>query len=647
MRKNSVLYWIIAEQAPQERKANNMKKFVSMLLSVLMVLGVLCTGAVAEETGSVYRTLYSGEITTLNYLYTATTNEFALAANLIDTLVEYDKYGQVQPSLAETWEVDDTGLVWTFHLRDDAKWVDSKGEVYAPVVADDFVAAAQYVLDANNASSTADIFYGLIAGAEEYYLGTSTPEEGAEPYPVMEWDTVGVKALDEHTLQYTLKNPTPYFESSLTYVCFMPVNRQFLEEKGADFGVTTFGADSILYCGAYVLSEFKSEQTRVLTANKNYWDRENVHITTIQQTYNKEAATLAPQMYRDEDIDSASIDPTIAEDWLSDPATADLIRPVRQTGFYTYFYAFNFDPQFDAAYEPENWKVVVNNENFRKSIYHGLNRVNAMLITEPDNPESIIFNTITPPDFVTLDGTDYVNIGDLAEITALGTDTFNEELALQYKATAMEELKDTATFPVKVLMPYNPGSTGWDEECLVVEQQLETLLGTDYIDIIVEAGPSTGFLGEVRRSGKYALLKCNWGPDYADPQTYTDPFKVGGSYNFPEYCVGYEEEDGTKTYNKLVDEAKAITSDMAARYEAFAKAEAYFINHAFVIPFGYGNGGYTASRIDPFTTQFAPFGISNERYKGAVMLEDTMNTDEYFDAYDAWLAEREALATAE
>ena len=621
-----------------------MKKMLSILLCALLAVSALGVGAMAEES-SVYRTLYSGEVTTLNYLYTATTNEFALAANLIDTLVEYDKYGQVQPSLATSWDVSDDELVYTFHLRDDATWVNSKGEYYADVVAEDFVTAAKYVLDAQNASSTADILYGLIVGAEDYYNGTATPEEGEEPAPVMEWDTVGVKAIDEHTLEYTLITPTPYFLSALTYVCFMPVNAQFLEEAGDQFGVTTAGADSILYNGAYILSEFEPEQKRVLTANESYWDKENVFITSIQQTYNKEASTLSPEMYRRGEIDSASIDSTIAAEWLSNPETAELIHPVRQTGFYSYYYSFNFNPQFDAEYEPENWKLAVNNENFRKSIASGFDRVKAMLITEPDNPESIMFNTVTPPDFVTLDGVDYVNIGALAEITAKGTATFNEEEALAYKEAAVAELTEAgASFPVKILMPYNPSVTGWDEECLVVEQQLEGLLGADYIDIIVEAGPSTGFLSEVRRSGKFALMKTNWGPDYADPQTYTDPFTSGSTYIYQEYADGYKEEDGTPTYDKLVADARAITADIQARYEAFATAEAYLINNTLLIPFGYGNGGYTASRIDPFSTQYAPFGISNERYKGAVMLDEPMDTDEYFDAYDAWLEAREALA---
>jgi len=178
----------------------------------------------------------------------------------------------------------------------------------------------------------------------------------------------------------------------------------------------------------------------------------------------------------------------------------------------------------------------------------------------------------------------------------------------------------------------------------VVEQQLEELLGSDYIDIIVEAGPSSGFLSAVRRAGQYALLKCNWGPDYADPETYTDPFALGQTYNFIEFAEGYTDTDGNKVYNNLVADAKAITDDLAARYEAFAKAEAFLIDKAFVIPFGYGTGGYVASRLNPFDSQYAPFGISRERYKGQALLEEPMNTDRYFDAYDQWLSDRDALS---
>ena len=619
-----------------------MKKTLAFAICLVVALVLCAVPGFAEET-SAYRALYSGEITSLNYLTTATENEFSVAANVIDTLVEYDKYGEVQPSLALSWEYDEEALTYTFHLRQDAQWVRADGSVYANVTAHDFVSAAKYILDAANASATANIFYSVIAGAEDYYLGTSTPEEGQEPYPVMDWETVGVKALDDYTLQYTLVEPVPYFLSMVTYVCFMPVNGDFLAEKGADFGVATSN-ENILYCGAYVLSTFEPQQKRVYTKNETNWDAEHVYIDVIEQTYNKEATTIAPELFKRGEVDDAEIDSTIASEWLANEETADLIRPIRQSGFYTYFYAFNFDPQFDAAYEPENWKLAVNNENFRKSLYAGLDRVKAMLITEPDNPESIMFNTVTPPQFVSIDGVDYTEMGALAPITALGVDTFDEAAALSYKEAAVAELTAAGTtFPVKILMSYNPASTGWAEECVVVEQQLEGLLGTDYIDIIVEAGPSSGFLKEVRRSGKYALLKCNWGPDYADPNTYTDPF-YEGNYNWPELATEYLDENGVSEYYKLVDAARAITGDITARYEAYTEAEAFLINHALIIPFGYGNGGYTASRLNPFESQFAPFGISNNRYKGQTLLDAPMSTDQYFEAYDQWLEERAALA---
>ncbi|MBR5224141.1 MAG: peptide ABC transporter substrate-binding protein [Clostridia bacterium] len=615
-----------------------MKKIIAFVLCLALCLGM--TSAFADTA---YRTLYSAEITSLNYLTTATTNEFSLAANVIDTLVEYDKYGQVQPSLAESWEYDEATMTYTFKIREGAKWVKADGTVYADVTAHDFVTAAKYILDAANASSTANIFYSVIAGAEAYYLGTSTPEEGAEPYPVMDWETVGVKALDDYTLQYTLVEPCPYFLSMVTYVCFMPVNADFLAEKGADFGVATSN-ENILYNGAYILSVFKPQEKRVYAKNETNWDAENVFITSIEQTYNKEAGTLSPELFKQGEVDDASITTAIASEWLSSEETADLIRPVRQSGFYSYWMLFNFDPQFDAEYEPENWKIVVNNENFRKAFYYGLDRVKSKLVMEPDNPESILFNTVTPPQFVSINGVDYTEMGALAAITDLGTDTFNETTAKEYMDKAVAELKAAgATFPVKMLMPYNPSSSAWAEECVVMEQQLEGLFGADVIDIIVEAGPSSGFLKEVRRSGKYAFMKCNWGPDYADPNTYTDPF-YDGTYNWPELATEYLDENGVSEYYKLVDAAREITGDLTARYEAYATAEAFLIEKALVIPYGYDNGGYTASRLNPFEGQFAPFGISNERYKGQKLLDAPMSTDQYFDALDAWEEARANLA---
>ncbi len=616
-----------------------MKKLLSILLAVMLLAG-LAPAALAEN--NTYSALYSGEITTLNYLVTTTTNEFGLCANLIDTLVEYDRYGRVQPCLAESWTTSEDGLTWTFALRKGVKWVDADQNVVAEVTANDFVAAAQYILNAQNASSSANILYENIVGAEAYYDGTATPEEGKEPAPATEWDTVGIKAIDDYTIEYTLLQPTPYFLSMVDYVCFMPVYAPFLEEKGADFGTAT-GNDTILYNGAYILSEFAPQERRVLTKNQNYWDIKHVTIDTLEFKYNKEASTISPELFLRGEVDSASIDQAIATEWLADPEKADFIRPERPSSFYSYFYAFNFDPQFDEAYEPENWGKVVINENFRKAFYYGMDRLKAMLVHDPENAESLLFNSVTPTNFVFCNGEDFVNMGALKEITALGTGTFQPDKALEYAALAKTELEAAGvTFPIKILLPYNPAVSGWDEESQVVEQQMEELFGTDFIDIIVEAGPSSGFLKAVRRSGNYAFHRCNWGPDYSDPQTFTDPFTEGNTYQFAYKNPAMDEV--MNGYYELVARARAITDDIEARYLAYADVEAYLIDHAIIIPYGFGSGGYAASRIDPFTTPYTSAGISIERYKGAVLLDAPMNTDQYYDALDRWNAEREALA---
>ncbi len=151
----------------------------------------------------------------------------------------------------------------------------------------------------------------------------------------------------------------------------------------------------------------------------------------------------------------------------------------------------------------------VNNVNFRKSLFHGLDRKQAMITAEPFNPEQKLTNTVTPKNFVDFEGKDYAEFKPLKEFT--DTESFNEKLALEYRDKAMEELEGKVKFPVIVYMPYNSGGTEWAKRVQVIEQQMENLLGEDYIDIQIDPKPPTNFLSEVRRSGKYAFLECNWG----------------------------------------------------------------------------------------------------------------------------------------
>jgi oligopeptide transport system substrate-binding protein len=601
----------------------------------LLVLITGCSGGKKTSGDNIaaiqeYTSVYSGEITTLNYLVTSTTSEFAIAANLVDTLIDYDRYGVVQPGLATDWNLSEDGSVWTFKLRKGVKWVTYDGKEYAEVTAQDFVDAMEYILDPNNESMTANIAYGVLKNAEAYYNGEIT-----------DFNEVGVRAVDKYTLEYTLERPTPYFLSMLTYVCFFPVNGQFLEEVGDKFGTDNV---NFLYNGAYIMETFEPQNRRVLVANENYWDKENIHIEKIISIYNKEAGTLAPELFLRGEISATNIPTDILDEWMKDPEKEKMIRPNR-TGFYSYFYCFNFDPNFPAEYEPDNWKVAVNNLNFRKSIFHALDRKAAMLTAEPYDPEKRILNTITPKNFVDLDGVDYTQLGSLADIS--DRDSFNSDLALEYKEKAMEELKGKVTFPIKVLMPYNTGSSDWAKRTQVVEQQLENLLGVDYIDVIIDPKPPTGFLQEVRRSGNYAFLECNWGPDYADPETYTDPFNPDGTYNWPHLAEGYREANGKNTYENMVNAAKEEVMDIEKRYNLFAEAEAFFIDQAFVIPYAVSGGGYSASLLNPFESLYSPFGVSGERFKGQRIMERAMNSEEFNKGLEQWEKERaEALKKA-
>ena len=621
-----------------------MKKLLALLLCVMMLMSIV--PAMAEDEKVTFTSLYSSEVTTLNYLVTSTANEYAIAANVIDTLVEYDEYGRMLPALALTWEPTENATVWTFKLREDATWVNNKGEVVAKVTAHDFVAAAKYILDAKNASATANLLYDDIAGAEAYYLSTVTPAEGEAAPAVVDWETVGVKALDDYTLQYTLTKSIPYFLTKLTYVCYMPAYEPFLTEMGANFGLAT-GTDTLLYCGAYYLSEFKPQEIRVMSKNAANWDADRVYIHEIVSKYNKEAGKVSPTMYLNAEVDSATMDTETANSWLDDEEKASKIHPSRQTSTYAYFYAFNFNPQFEAEYEPENWAIAVNSENFRLSIINAFNRIKIKTLIDPDNPESLLYNTLTPAGFVAdSNGLDYVNMGDLAAITAKGADTLNVDAALAYKAAAMDELAAAGCkFPVKVLIAYNPNASANNsaEEAQIVEQQLESVLGTDYIDIVLAAGPSQSYL-TARRTGQYAIQNVNWGPDYIDPETYTDPFVrpvEDNSYNDMGMATDTAMLD---EYYALVEAAKAITDDIDARYLAFANAEAYLINHGIVMPIGYSSGGYTASLLDPFSAPYAADSMTMERYKGQKKLDHYMDTDEYYDAYDAYMAAKDAQA---
>ena len=622
-----------------------MKKLLALLL-VAMLITAACSKSPATSGGAAavavpeITQIYSSEIPSLNYYTQGSAVTYEEVAMLVDGLIEFDKYGIVKPAIARSWENSADGLVWTFHLRNDVKWVDSKGAFVANVTANDFVTAAKYCLDFDKASYYSDFYYSYFVNAWEYFCDKDPDYDGAT---ISDFSQVGVKALDDYTLQYTLIEPLPYFMSMMNWIPFYPAYQPFLDQVGDLFGTSH---ENFLYNGAMRIESWTPQDSRVLVKNDTYYLANEIHINKITSRYNAEAGTLAPEMFLRGEVKYADLSTAVVDEWLADPAKAKLIRPSLPAG-YSYFYAFNFDPHFDNEYEPENWRKAVNNRNFRLAVNHAFNRMTAMYTADPYTPESNLIKTITPPNFCDSGGLDYTQTGALAYVSNQ-LPTFDEALAKRYRDQARDELRAAGvTFPIKALMPFNSSSSNWADRCQVVKNNIEQVLGSDFIDIVIYSAPPTNFLGDNRRNGRFAFLECNWGPDYADPETFTDPFNDTGTYNKPHLATGYNEANGRHRYLNLLNVAIAEKMDMKKRYELFAETEAFLIQEAFVIPYALSVPAWVASYLNPFEANYSQgSSMSQAKINNMHVLAAPLNTEEFNRLYEQWKTERAAALTA-
>ena len=642
--------------------------------------GSAAGGTAATGDSTTYTVLYARQPATLNYLICSADPDLYHGTHCVDTLVEYDSRGKIREGLATSWEWDADTLTWTFHLRDE-NWVDYTGAVLGPVTAQDFVDALAYLLDPDYASGTASLVTPYVAGAEDYYnycvwrnnANNGTVAEDGTTYaidaagtvtitaadgstttcPAVDFSAVGVAAVDEHTLTYTLNYDFPGFLSLLNYAPFEPAYGPMLAELGDQFCTS---AETACNCGAFYLAEYTPLESWVMKKNPENYDKDNVYIDTIRYIYNQEALISGPEMVRRGEIDQATISSDILDSWLADDTTKDIVSMERPETGKSYFYFFNFLPyahQFpnwnttgvDAQYQPDNWAKAVNSTNFRKAFLYAINPAVTLAVTAPEGYENYKLHTITPPSFcANSKGVDYTECGALAKVT----DHFNEATAKQYRDAAVQELTAAgATFPIKVQYPYNPAVVDWDKQCQVFKQQVEGVLndGFDFVEIIITQGPSDNFLNAVRRAGAYEFMSYYWGADYSDPETEVYPFYQeagdrGTCYAFLRTGV----EDGiitgetagyVMTYMDMVEKAKAITADLDARYAAFADAEAYLLENALVIPLSLPVPPYIATRLNLWEGQYAPTGFSTNRLKGIHILDHYVSMDEYNHNRDA------------
>lgn len=356
-----------------------MKRTFSVLLVLVILLG-LCVGCQKKPAlpgmgdfvyKDTYRTYFSSDYPSLNYYSTVYAGVRGLMANCIDGLIEPDQYGVYKPSLAESWEVNDERTVWTFHLREGVKWVNSKGEDTGFIVtADDFVDAIRYIGDPQNDAYGMRVVRSLISGLSDYYWDlddiddpdVDTDLERDEVVASFD-ETVGVKALDEYTVQYTLNTGAPYFMSLIeSSMLLLPVEYSFAVELGEDFGIDN---ENLLFCGAYYISEYERDKKIVLTQNPHYWDAESVTIKTIE--YQKMPdGTTALEMFKRGEIDECVVE---SEEYASLQGTewAESLAPTEHSSSTNYLWL-----DFESA-NPE-FKTFIQNENFRRALQYAIDR---------------------------------------------------------------------------------------------------------------------------------------------------------------------------------------------------------------------------------------------------------------------------------
>ena len=513
-------------------------------------------------------------------------------------------------------------------------WFDKDGEYQADVVATDWATGLEWVLNyAKNDSYNASMPMEMIEGAEAYYNYTKelTESEGTEAA----WDLtaedafaemVGIECDDEAgTVTYTLVDSLPYFPSVATYNCLYPLSAEFIEENGVE-GYRDITWEDMWYNGAYTVTYFEYTNQKVLTKSPNYWNDANVKRFDTVTIKMVDSVSVAYQLLDQGELDHVSLDQATLQEIYGDKTNkynANLVeaRPTK----YSYQMHLVYNKNLEDGETPDtNWNLAVANENFRKSLYYGLDLTGYFARTNSINPLSCQNFCYTGNGVsFTSDGTDYTQLVRDEIGLQYNYETYarvNPELAAEYKAKAMEELSAKGvTFPVTVDYYIAGGSDVAAQTAKVLENIFRDGLGDDYVVLKTNTYISS-LANEVRKPRKASFFINGWGADFADPinflgqETYDDTAAYySNAYSNindatdPDLIAAYQE------FTDLVVAAKAITDDMDARYAAFAKAEACFLGHALVIPCNY-EVAWELTKIDNYSKVYSMYGMQAYRY---------------------------------
>lgn len=587
----------------------------------------------------------SHECETLNWLYTQTGSTSEVLTNLVDGLLSCDVYGNLVPAIASEWGTEDGGLTWTFKLRDDVVWVDVNGNKMADCTAEDFITGLEWVLnaaknDANNTSMPIE----LIRGAKDYYDYTKelSDEEALALDSTKFLEMVGVEAPDPYTLIYHCVTEKPYFASVTTYQCLYPVSAAMIEQI-TPAGFKEVSNDQLWYNGCYRLTSFIFNNEKVMEKNESYWDKDCTLFdsVTIKMV---EGGDVSYQLYQAGEIDSVGLNESQFSTIYNDP-NHEYHNNLVETNpsKYAYVIHFNYNKRNDDGSDDTNWNTAISNEAFRQAWYYGLDFSEYIARSNPLNPNKQTLDTFTGRGLVyTSDGTDYTTlVTDLLEYGATDRTNgqgkaarLNEEKFAAAKAQAMEELSaQGVTFPVSTDYYILSGSQTALDSAEVLKKVFSECFGDDFIVLNIKTYVSS-LVQEVRNPRVQSFMINGWGADYADPQNYL------GQMTYPDdnafYAQHFENipdaqenvQDSFIEYTALVRAADAITTDMDARYAAFAEAEVYLLDHALFIPV-YNQINFKVTKINHYSMMNAPFGIQYNKYKNWETSTVAYTADDY------------------
>lgn len=473
------------------------------------------------------------EPTSLNTLLATYAYDFTPINAMIECLYRDDENDVPQPAGAETVDISDDKLVYTFHLREDATW--SNGD---PVVATDYEFAWQQALNPKVASDYAYMLY-FIHNAEPYFNGE------------VEWSEVGVKVIDDHTLEVTLDNPLPYATDLFAFPTLAPINQKFYEEVGAD----KYATDAEYFCcnGMYELTEWSHNSEIVFEKREEYWNADAVGPDEIvYKIITDSQAGL--NSYLSREIDYTDLDSGEVVQQAEAAGFEVGVKPARSS----YYLIVNTEDEF------------MSNQNLRLALAYAVDK-QALIDTVYQNDNQPM-TSFTPPAIMGAAGADGPSFQEalLEERGEMYPGSGDLEKAQEYLQAALEELGCTVD---ELNLSIDCADDSLRRNCATfLQEQWRQNLG---IENIAVNSMQTKQVSANRQSGDYCMSLGGWSPDYNDAINFLDLWVTDGGNNDSFWS--------NEEYDNLIAQATA-EADEEVRQQYLFDAEEILAAEMPIIP---------------------------------------------------------------